>query len=60
MSDLSGPSLFRTDFGNSDLSDTEVRGRLTLVFDSRDNEFNATRGLFGQASVGGGSGGRGG
>ncbi len=59
LSDLSGPSLFRTDFGSSDLSDTDVRGRATLIFDSRDNEFNTTRGIFGQASIGGGSGGNG-
>jgi outer membrane protein assembly factor BamA len=59
LSDLSGPSLFRTDIGSSDLSDTDVRGRVTLVLDTRDNEFNTTRGIFGQASAGGGSGGNG-
>jgi hypothetical protein len=59
LSDLSGPSLFRTDFGTSDLGDTDVRGRASLVFDARDNEFNTTRGLFAQASFGGGSGGNG-
>ena len=59
LGDLSGPSLFRTDFGTSDLTDTDVRGRVALVLDTRDNEFNTTRGIFGQASVGGGSGGNG-
>lgn len=59
LSDLSGPSLFRTEIGSSDLSDTDVRGRVTLVLDTRDNEFNTTRGLFAQASAGGGTGGDG-
>ena len=59
LGDLSGPSLFRTDIGSSDLSDTDVRGRVTLVLDTRDNEFNTTRGVFGQASFGGGTGGDG-
>jgi outer membrane protein assembly factor BamA len=59
FSDLSGPSLFRTDIGSSDLTDTDVRGRASLVLDARDNEFNTARGVFGQVSVGGGSGGSG-
>jgi outer membrane protein assembly factor BamA len=59
LSDLSKPSLFRTDLGTSDISDTDVRGRLTLVFDTRDNEFNTARGLFAQASLSGGTGGDG-
>jgi hypothetical protein len=59
LSDLSGPSLFRTDLGTGDISDTDVRGRVTLVLDTRDNEFNTTRGFFAQASVGGGTGGDG-
>ncbi len=59
LSDLSGPSLFRTDIGSSDLTDTDFRSQVTLVLDTRDNEFNTTRGIFGQASVGGGSGGGG-
>jgi hypothetical protein len=57
--DLSDPSLFRTDFGTSDQDDTDARGRLSLVLDTRDNEFNTTKGLFAQASVGGGTGGDG-
>jgi outer membrane protein assembly factor BamA len=59
LGDLSRPSLFRADFGTSDITDTDVRGRVTLVLDTRDNEFNTTRGLFAQASVGGGTGGDG-
>jgi outer membrane protein assembly factor BamA len=59
LSDLSRPSLFRTQVGTSDLSDTDVRGRVTLVLDARDNEFNTTRGVFAQASFGGGTGGDG-
>ena len=59
LGDLSRPSLFRTDFGTKDITDTDVRGRVTLVLDTRDNEFNTTRGLFAQASVGGGTGGDG-
>lgn len=57
LSDLPRPSTFRTDFGSSDVEDTDARGRLTLVFDSRDNEFNTTRGLFAQTSLTAGSGG---
>lgn len=59
LSDLSKPSLFRTDFGTGDLTDTDVRGQVSLVLDARDNEFNATRGVFAQAAIGGGSGGDG-
>jgi outer membrane protein assembly factor BamA len=59
LSDLSGPSLFRTDIGSTDLTDTDFRSRVTLVLDTRDNEFNTTRGIYGTASVGGGTGGNG-
>lgn len=59
LGDLSDPSLFRTDFGTKDVTDTDVRGRVTLVLDTRDNEFNTQNGVFAQASVGGGSGGDG-
>ena len=59
LGDLSKPSLFRTDFGTGDLTDTDARSRVALVLDTRDNEFNTTRGVFGQVSVGGGSGGDG-
>lgn len=59
LSDLNKSSLFRTQIGTDDLSDTDVRGRVTLVLDARDNEFNTTRGVFAQASFAGGSGGDG-
>lgn len=59
LSDLSGPSVFRAQNGTSDISDTDARSRLTLVLDTRDNEFNTTRGLFAQASLTGGTGGDG-
>ncbi|HEY7681212.1 MAG TPA: BamA/TamA family outer membrane protein [Gemmatimonadales bacterium] len=59
LSDLSKPSLFRTQNGTADISDTDFRGRVTLVLDARDNEFNTTRGVFAQGSFGGGSGGDG-
>ncbi len=55
--DLSGPSLFRTDFGTADLTADDVRGRIGLVLDWRDNEFNTANGIFLQASYGGGTGG---
>jgi hypothetical protein len=57
LSDLPRPSTFRNTFGSSDVEDTDARGRLTLVFDTRDNEYNTTRGLFAQASLTAGSGG---
>ena len=55
--ELSGLSLFRTDFGTANVTDTDVRGRASLVLDARDNEFNTTRGVFAQASFLAGSGG---
>lgn len=59
LSDLPRPSMFRTEQGDEDVTDTDARGRLTLVFDTRDNEFNTSRGLFGQTSLALGSGGDG-
>ena len=57
LSDLPRPSTFRTDFGSSDVEDTDVRGRATLVFDARDNEYNTHNGVFAQTSLTVGSGG---
>lgn len=57
LGDLSDPSLFRSDFGTSDVTDTDVRGHASLVLDARDNEFNTTRGLFAQVTFTAGSGG---
>ena len=59
FSDLSKPSLWRTQFGTDDVTDTDVSGRVTLLVDTRDNEFNTARGLYAQGSVGTGSGGDG-
>lgn len=59
LGDLSRPSLFRTDFGSDDISDTDVRGRVTLAVDLRNNEFNPTSGLLAQSSFTAGSGGDG-
>jgi len=59
LGDLPRPSVFRTEQGTSDITDTDARGRLTLVYDSRDNEFNTQRGLFAQSSLALGSGGDG-
>lgn len=41
---LPGPSLFRTDFGTR-LNEDEASGRLALVYDTRDTEFDTRRGL---------------
>ena len=59
LGDLSDPSLFRTDFGSDNVTDTDVRGRVTLALDLRDNEFNPGNGLLAQTSFSGGSGGDG-
>ncbi len=59
LSDLPRPSVFRTEQGTADVTDTDVRGKLTLVLDTRDNEFNTRKGLFAEASVVRGSGGDG-
>lgn len=59
LGDLSDPSLFRTSFGTDDVTDTDVRGRVTLAIDLRDNEFNPGNGLLLQGSALRGSGGDG-
>ena len=41
---LPGPSLFEPDFGD-EVDQDEVAGRLALVYDTRDTEFNTLRGL---------------
>ena len=56
--DLPGASLFLTQQGN-DISDDDAIGRLTLVYDTRDNDYNTTKGLFLEASAQAGSGGSG-
>ena len=41
---LPEPSLFRSDFG-TELRETDVSGRLVLLYDTRDNEYNTHKGL---------------
>jgi outer membrane protein assembly factor BamA len=47
---LPGPSIFTTDFGDG-LEQDELSGRLALIYDTRDNEFNTVRGVFAEAGV---------
>jgi len=56
---LPGPSLFATDFGPDELRQTDVSGRVALVYDTRDNEFNTHQGLLLEAGTQVGSGGDG-
>lgn len=55
---LPGPSLFKTDFG-PELRESDVSGRVALVYDTRDNEYNTHKGLLLEAGAGVGSGGDG-
>jgi hypothetical protein len=45
-----GPSRFIEDFGEG-LDEDEVSGRLALLYDTRNNEYNTTRGFFGELGV---------
>jgi outer membrane protein assembly factor BamA len=56
---LPGPSQFDADFGPDELRQTDVSGRLALVYDTRDNEFNTRQGLLLEAGTQLGSGGDG-
>ncbi len=56
---LPGPSIFATDFEPDELKQTDVSGRLALVYDTRDNEFNTNQGLLLEAGTQVGSGGDG-
>ena len=47
---LTGPSLFATDYG-AEVVQTITTERLTLVFDTRDREYNPSRGVFIEASA---------
>ena len=51
-------SLFRSDFG-TELNETDVAGRIALVYDTRDNEFNTHSGFLLEAGAQVGSGGDG-
>jgi hypothetical protein len=55
---LPGPSLFQSDAG-SELKQTDASGRLALVYDTRDNEYNTHQGLLLEAGFQAGSGGDG-
>lgn len=55
---LPGPSLFKTDFG-PELKESDVSGRVALVYDTRDNEYNTHKGLLLEAGAQVGSGGDG-
>jgi hypothetical protein len=56
---LPGPSVFRSDVANGDMTQTDVFGRLALVYDTRDNEYNTHQGLLLEAGAQVGSGGDG-
>lgn len=58
LDELPGPSVFRAN-NPPELTDDDFTGRVSLVFDARDNEFNTTRGVLLEAGVLGGSGGDG-
>ena len=55
---LPAQSLFRSAFGN-ELKETDVSGRVALVYDTRDNEYNTHKGLLLEAGAQVGSGGDG-
>jgi outer membrane protein assembly factor BamA len=55
---LPGPSLFKAEFG-PELKESDVSGRVALVYDTRDNEFNTHKGLLLEAGTQVGSGGNG-
>jgi outer membrane protein assembly factor BamA len=55
---LPGPSLFKTDFG-PEMKEPDVSGRVALVYDTRDNEYNTQKGLLLEAGAQVGSGGDG-
>jgi len=56
---LPGPSKFVDDFPSGELTQDDVSGRLALVYDTRDNEFNTHQGLLLEAGTQVGSGGDG-
>jgi outer membrane protein assembly factor BamA len=58
LSDLPGPSVFRSQF-LSEVKDDDFTGRISLILDTRDSEFNTTRGVQAEAGVSTGTGGDG-
>ena len=55
---LPGPSVFKSDFA-PEVNESDVSGRVALVYDTRDNEYNTHKGLLLEAGAGVGSGGDG-
>lgn len=58
LTQLPGPSVFRSNFP-SKLEDTDITGRVSFVFDARDNEYNTTKGVILETGVLRGSAGNG-
>jgi outer membrane protein assembly factor BamA len=56
---LPGPSLFAAEIAPDELKQTDVSGRLALIYDTRDNEYNTHQGLLLEAGTQVGSGGDG-
>jgi outer membrane protein assembly factor BamA len=56
---LPGPSVFVAEFPGGDLKQDDVSGRLALIYDTRDNEYNTHNGLLLEAGTQVGSGGEG-
>jgi outer membrane protein assembly factor BamA len=54
---LPGPSAFATDFPSGDFTQHDVSGRLALIYDTRDNEYNTHQGLLLEAGTQAGTGG---
>lgn len=48
---LPGPSVFDTDFEPDELKQTDVSGRVALIYDTRDNEYNTHQGLLFEAGA---------
>lgn len=53
---LPGPSKFTEDFPSGELKEDDISGRLALVYDTRDNEYNTHQGLLLEAGTQVGSG----
>lgn len=56
---LPGPSAFVDDFPSGEITQHDFSGRLALIYDTRDNEYNTHQGLLLEAGTQAGSGGDG-
>lgn len=56
---LPGPSVFATDFPSRELKQDDLAGRLALIYDTRDTEYDTHKGLLLEAGTQVGSGGDG-